>query len=323
MAIRGRGESLERQLKLMQILDERRQLAVHDVAKELGWTARTVYRDLIVLERVGVPIYQDRQGTRSRWRVVDTYRKRLSVTLSWPEMLALSAGRDLLAGSSGSLFHESAISALDKIRGALPAELVKRAETLANGVSAAVGIQVEGGRSRAPTMTLIEAIERCETVRMSYRSRADAKARERLVDPYHLHLQTGGTYLIGYSHERKETRTFLVERILQANGTGQRFERSSGFKPGEFLQGAFGPWSGRAVEIKLVFKPEAAPFVAERRYHPTQRAQWNQDGTLEVSLRAPESPALVRWLVGWGAAVDIEAPAALHKRVEAVHKAVL
>ncbi|HZA51563.1 MAG TPA: HTH domain-containing protein [Myxococcaceae bacterium] len=119
----GDRRSLERQWKLMQILEDRRQLAVNEVARELGSTPRTVYRDLSVLERIGVPIYQERPGTRARWRVMERYRsRRFSVTLSWPEMLALSAARDLVGGASGSFFHGFAVSALDKIRRAVPEE---------------------------------------------------------------------------------------------------------------------------------------------------------------------------------------------------------
>src|SRR3954471_14180548 len=150
---RERGDSLARQLKLIQIFDERREVAVPEIARELGWTPRTVYRDLSVLERVGVPIYPERRGARSRWRVVDTYRRRLSITLSWPEMVALTAGRDLLAGSSGSFFHESAIAALDKIRSALPEELVRRADAMGKSLSAATGIAWEGARARRLTLT--------------------------------------------------------------------------------------------------------------------------------------------------------------------------
>jgi hypothetical protein len=37
------------------------------------------------------------------------------VTLSFAETLALTAGRDLLAGLAGTFFHEAAISALEKV----------------------------------------------------------------------------------------------------------------------------------------------------------------------------------------------------------------
>src|SRR5437763_5776869 len=85
----SRGDGLARQLQLMQILEKRQEIAVPAVAAELGYTVRTVYRDLQVLERIGVPIYQEKTGRKARWRVVEGYRRKLSITLSWPEMVAL------------------------------------------------------------------------------------------------------------------------------------------------------------------------------------------------------------------------------------------
>src|SRR4051812_16739977 len=316
---RERGDSLARQLRLIQIFDERREVAVPEIARELGWPPRTVYRDLSVLERVGVPIYPERRGARSRWRVVDTYRRRLSITLSWPEMVALTAGRDLLAGASGSFFHESAMAALEKIRSALPKELVERADAMGKSLSASMGIAWEGARARHLTLKLIEAIERRETVRMQYRSRADAKPHERMVDPYHLHLDSGGTYLVGFSHDRKERRTFLVDRISEVAGTGNRFERMEVFRPGDFFQGYFGPWAGKAVKIHLRFAKEVAAFVADRRLHPSQTNQFRSDGGVDVTLQVPLSPSLVRWLVGWADQVVIISPKPLAQRVARSH----
>src|ERR1700730_3138413 len=79
----SRGDGLARQLQLMQMLEHRQEIVVPEVAAQLGYTVRTVYRDLQVLERVGVPIYQERRGQKARWRVMEGYRRRLSITLSW------------------------------------------------------------------------------------------------------------------------------------------------------------------------------------------------------------------------------------------------
>src|SRR5256885_16088254 len=92
----ARGDSLARQLKLMTLLEDRQELAVTDVARELGYTTRTVYRDLAVLERIGVPIYQERKGRRARWRVVEGYRRRTSGS---PR-----SGGKLCPGPGGELF---------------------------------------------------------------------------------------------------------------------------------------------------------------------------------------------------------------------------
>lgn len=305
----------------MQLLEERREVAVTEVAEELGATVRTVYRDLSVLERFGVPIFPEKRGTRSRWRVMDGYRRRLSVTLSWPEMVALTVGRDLLAGASGATFHESAISALGKIRGALPKELTERADALGNGVSASAGVERAQGSSPEVVPQILEAIERRETLRIEYRAPARKSTSEREVDPHHLHVQGGAVYLLAFDHVRGQLRTFAIARIARLSRTGATFQRQAGFRRQDHLQGALGPWTGRAVRIALTFESSAAPFVVEERVHPSQKSQLRADGRLDVTLTAPVSPQLIRWLMGFGAEVSVSAPASLAERLARDHAA--
>src|SRR4051812_6056464 len=217
----GRGDSLARQLSLMKMLEDRQELAVSDAARELGYTTRTVYRDLAVLERVGVPIYQDRKGSRARWRVVDGYRRRLSVSLSFCEMLALGLGGKLLAGLPGTPLADGSASALQKIGGALPSELAKRADHAAQAVSATLG---GGHEHRDDVMrAVLDAIERSETIVLAYRKHGARAATERLVDPYLLHVHAGAVYLIGLAHDRSALRTFRLDRVREARLLGQRF----------------------------------------------------------------------------------------------------
>src|SRR4051812_40886259 len=219
----ARGDSLARQLKLMTLLEDRQELAVTDVARELGYTTRTVYRDLAVLERIGVPIYQDRTGTRARWRVVDGYRRRLSVSLSWSEMLALALGGKLLAGLTGTPLADGSTSALQKIGEALPSELAKRAGHAAQAVSGTIG---GGHEYRDDVMrAVLDAIERSETIVLAYRKHGARAAAERLVDPYLLHVHAGAVYLIGLARDRGALRTFRLDRVREARLMGQRFSR--------------------------------------------------------------------------------------------------
>lgn len=315
----GRGDSLARQLSLIQLLDERRQLVVTDVARELGYTPRTVYRDLEVLERVGVPIYQEKQGRRSRWRVVDGYRRRLSLTLSFPELLALAAGRDLMSGLAGTLFHESAISALEKIRRAVPEELVRRFTAGADRVSAGGGDRHDYSGNAAAIARLVEAVDRQETVRFEHRKPGRRQFETRVVDPYHLHFQAGALYLVGFDHARDAVRTFLLDRVATVDPTGARFERRAQLRPDDLFQGSFGAWSGKPKSIRLRFDKTAAPIVAERRKHPSMTSQWRSDGKLDVSLEMPLSPALIAWILSWGAGVEVIAPKELKEKVRGEH----
>ncbi len=303
----------------MGILQSRGQLVVAEVARELGYTARTVYRDLSVLERVGVPIYQDRRGRRSRWRVMEGYRRRLFVTLSWTEALALAAGRAVLASYSGSLFDEAAGTAMGKIRAALPAELVERTQRVATALSASAGPMRDYKENAEVVRRVVETLDRRETIEIEYRKPGAGRHERRTVDPYHLHLQSGALYLLAWDHARGAVRTFLLDRVRGAKPTGRLFERAGEFSSGAFVQGAFGPWSGKPVRVELRFDRRAAAFAAELRMHPSQSNQSRDDGRLDVALRVPIGPALVSWLLGWGARVEVLRPKRLAEAVRLEH----
>lgn len=316
----ARGDPPVRQYRLMQLLDERREVGVNEAAAELGYSARTVYRDLEVLSRIGFPVYSDQDGRRSRWKVLEGSRQRLRLTLSWSEMLALTTGRELLRGLAGTVFHEAAVSALDKIRQALPAELAARAAAATLGVSASTGTVHDYRGRTGVVQSLVDAIDRQETVDLTYKKRGRVGPEQRRLDPYHLHVLAGAVYIIGFCHARGELRTFLVDRASAVVSTGQRFERRNDLVPTALLHGSFGPWSGAPVRVRLRFAVEVASLIAERRVHPSQTSQWRADGRLDVSLKLPESPALVAWVVSWGPRVEVVSPVSLRDAVRREHE---
>lgn len=315
----SRGDGLARQLELMRMLETRQEIVVPEVAAELGYTVRTVYRDLQVLERVGVPIYQDRRDGQARWRVIEGYRRKLSLTLSWPEMMALGLARKLLAQLGSTPLGDAAGSALQKISDALPREVAQRTSAFEHALGAQLGAAHDYARHGETLRTLIDAIERHESVRLQYRKLGTRTNEERHVDPYLLHVQSGAVYMMGFCHQRNAVRTFLLDRIREVARTGGLYAARVAFAPAALVQGALGPWEGAPQRVELRFDEEIAELAAERRIHPSQRTQWRSDGLLDVELRVPVCPPLVAWLLGWGRHVQVVAPAALRKRVEQEH----
>jgi predicted DNA-binding transcriptional regulator YafY len=69
--------------------------------------SRTIYRDLEAIEAAGFPIYTEKDGKNSAWKLLNTFRKDFPFPSTVTELMALHMSRDLLSVFQGTIFHES------------------------------------------------------------------------------------------------------------------------------------------------------------------------------------------------------------------------
>ena len=72
---------------------------------------------------------------------------------------------------------------------------------------------------------------------------------------------------------------------------------------------------GRAVRVRLRFTAEAARWVRERQWHPTQRLRERPDGGVEVTLRLTHLAEVKRWALSYGSACEVLEPAELREMI--------
>ena len=78
----ARGEQLGRQWTLLQILIiSTTGKSVSNLAKETNCHNRTVYRDLEAFQLAGFPVYDEKQGGKNIWSILDSGKK-ISMPLS-------------------------------------------------------------------------------------------------------------------------------------------------------------------------------------------------------------------------------------------------
>jgi predicted DNA-binding transcriptional regulator YafY len=318
-----RGEASVRQLRLLQLLQARPEgVEVDEAAGELGTLRRTVYRDFRVLEDAGFPLTSERDGRRARWRMVEGYRHRLQLSLSWSELVALMTARRALSGLAGTMLHDGAASALEKVRVTLPKPLAERFRASESMVSAQAGGRDYHSRGEFVQL-LAEAIDERRTMEGRYRSRGDGGERrvsDRKLDPYHLRVAEEGVYLLARCHRSGEVKVFLVDRFEALRRTEESFSSPEGFDAERALAPSFGMWNGKARKVRFTAAREIADLLMERKVHSSQVAQRRADGCLEVELEVAIGPPLVKYLTGLGAAVSEIAPKELRLAVLKEHR---
>jgi proteasome accessory factor B len=69
--------------------------------------------------------------------------------------------------------------------------------------------------------------------------------------------------------------------------------------------------------VVVRFSPQVADRVRERVWHRSQVEKECRDGSLELTLRVDNLDEVERWVLGWGAQVEVIAPGELIDRVRA------
>ncbi len=309
----ARGDTLTRQFRLWWLLLDERQLVVDEVAARIGCTRRTIYRDLEVLQRAGMPLYQETLGRAVRWRLDEGFHRTLSVQLSVQEAMALVAGARSLSSLSGTFFAQGATSAVEKVRHALTPAVRERVEGFVKHLSASAAPARELGSHRSQLDTIVAAVQGQQVLVLEYRKLNAPRAVHYTVEPHHLHMQGSSVYVVGWVRERNAARIFLLDRIEAVTTTQNRFERRNGLGPGVFSQGAFGLWDGPEVLVRLTFVGDAATIISEQQFHPSQRLTTNADRSVTLEMTLPISPSLRAWVRGFGKRVRVERPKSLLK----------
>jgi len=310
-----RGNQFTRQWRLLQFLGRPQGFAVEEAARELRCTVRTVWRDLRVLQDAGFPIYDERDGRRGLWKVEEGFRDRLPIPLSLPEVVALLVSHGAVNHGGAGPFGPAVASAFGKVR----ALLTPKALELVDRMGAAVGARTVGAKLQLGTDEHLEVIQRAlaegRTLQMRYYSLSRDAETERAVDPYQLMFFNGALYLAGYCHLRQDVRIFAVDRIRVVRASNATFTRPADFSADAYWRGAWGIVRGNEVTVRVVFSPVVAPHVRGRLWHTSQELRELAGGRLELRITVADTLEVRRWLLGFGAEVEVLDPPALRDAV--------
>lgn len=209
-----------RMLRLLSLLQSRREWSGQELASRLGVTDRTVRRDIERLRALDYPVIGT-TGTAGGYRLASGTNLP-PLLLDDGEAVAVAVG--LVTGATAGLagIGESALRALAKLQQVLPARLRPRVAALADAAAAVPHQQVP------PTdPTVLTVLAACcrdrEIVSFDYRDRGET-ASARRVEPYHLVTAQGHWYLVAFDPDRAGWRTFRTDRIDRPLPTQRRFE---------------------------------------------------------------------------------------------------
>jgi len=210
-------ETSARLLRLLSLLQTRRDWSGAELAERLEVTPRTVRRDIDRLRALGYPVLA----------TAGTAGYRLGAGADVPPLLldddeavAVAMGLRTAAGGSITGVEETSVRALAKLHQVLPSRLRRRVAAVE---SATVITPFRGARVDPDVLTVLSlACRDRERLRFDYRSHAGDSTR-RHVEPYRLVNDRRRWYLFAWDLDRDDWRIFRVDRVVPRTPTGPRF----------------------------------------------------------------------------------------------------
>lgn len=209
-------ETSARLLRLLSLLQLRRDWSGADLADRLGVSARTIRRDVDKLRELGYPVAAS-TGTAGGYRL-GPGAQLPPLLLDDEEAVAVAVGLRTAAAVTG--IEETSVRALAKLEQVLPNRLRRRVNALQ---SYTVPVPGTGPTVDAEVLTVVAAACRDhERLRFDYESH-DGTSTLRVTEPHRLVAKGRRWYLVAWDVERDDWRTFRADRIRPRVPAGPRF----------------------------------------------------------------------------------------------------
>ncbi|MDH2426646.1 YafY family protein [Sphaerisporangium sp. TRM90804] len=212
-------ETSARLLRLLSLLQARREWAGAALAERLNVSERTVRRDVDRLRELGYPVNATR-GTDGGYRL-GAGTAMPPLLLDDEEAVAVAVGLRTAAGGVAGI-EESSVRALAKLEQVLPTRLRSRVNTLQAYTEPVPADRPGPVADPGVLTTLAAACRDQERLRFDYRSH-DGSASLRVVEPHRLVSWGRRWYLVAWDVDRRDWRTFRADRVEPRTPTGPRF----------------------------------------------------------------------------------------------------
>jgi predicted DNA-binding transcriptional regulator YafY len=208
-----------RTLRLLSLMQGRRQWAGGELAARLEVSLRTLRRDVERLRDLGYPV-EARSGVDGGYRLAPG-ASLPPLVLDDDEAVALTVGLQAAAQTAVAGMGEASVRALTKVVQVLPPRLRRRVDALRAVTVPVAWSAVDTVDPRALT-AVAQACRDTERLAFSYTA-ADGVRTDRSTEPFRLVALGRRWYLVAYDLDRADWRSFRLDRLSGLRATGARF----------------------------------------------------------------------------------------------------
>jgi predicted DNA-binding transcriptional regulator YafY len=307
-------ETSARLLRLLSLLQGRRDWSGAELSARLEISERTLRRDMDRLRTLGYPV-ASATGTAGGYRL-ERGAAMPPLLLDDDEAVAVALSLRTATGGTVSGIEEVALRALAKLEQILPVRLRHRVQAIQEATAPVPAPDFVTTVDAELLMTLAAACRDRIELRFDYRAHGGETTR-RTIEPHRLVPMSRRWYLLAWDTAKRDWRTLRVDRITSTPVTGARFaERALPDDPARYvLRGVTSLAYRYTARVTVHAAPsDLAPWIGTGAGTLTD----NGDGTCLLVTGADSLSGLAYLLANVGADFTVHEPADLRDHLAAM-----
>ncbi len=134
--------------------------------------------------------------------------------------------------------------------------------------------------------------------------------KKRLIEPLGM-IYGDKIYLVAREKAKGDgIYNFLLHKFEELKPTEKTFDKGD-FDLQKYKNLSFGVYHGEILNVKLLFSKERAADASQYNFHPTQKGNFNPDGTYTVTFKASGDKEIMWHVFKWGKDCKILSPKSL------------
>jgi predicted DNA-binding transcriptional regulator YafY len=300
--------SNERRLKILYMLQSGKKVTSRTLMDEFGISKRTVFRDLQVVQKLGVPVthYPETGYGVMRDGMIP------AIMFTFRELAVIMMGLSFVRSQVDREMVKDAENVALKIRSAIPVSLQSQMNILESKTLVSPFIDnVTGRASGGDWFILCSAFVEKHPVSFDYRDRRNRNSR-RTIDPHLLVHYTDHWNVIGFCHDRKALRNFMLSRMDNISMKERPFMRKQDFEKDDLIYGR----SDTIFPVTIKVSPDKTfSLLTELPGRIVSRS--SEDECLVLTFEIDDLDFINEWLLRFGNHVTIiDPPRLIRKRID-------
>lgn len=318
----ARGKQTARQFKVLQQLEDSRfgktTRELRDgVMEELGLRSlheKTIRRDIQHWRNLGYPIQQVETSNPQRpkvWKLDRGSMKVPKLPISVIELLAFSAGRELLYPLAGTPYWDGIQRLWERMRESTSPDVIEHLDRQRTGLIVRGPMPKDYSKQEGMLSALNRAVFEHRVAEVRYKGLGQPRARKRRLQPHAVCLFHNSIYVLAADADEEDgpVKTYKLDRMNGVEVLDQRFTPRKDFDPDAFFDNSIGIFrSSKPTKFRIRIAAERADLAMDEFLHPRRKTDWAKDGSLIIEIEGAYEEEILPIVLSLGEHAEVIIP---------------